>query len=772
MLPVDQVVREKALDIYKSFIVEAPAGSGKTTILVKRILCLLPSLKHDEQILAITFTKKAALEMENRVMAALSLLTEEEKKAILKNKLKISTIDAFFREILKTTSISVYQDILSEFRLEEVYEKAISDFLLDRESTELTPSFLRYFDNNIQNLLELLKNMLSKRDTWLPQIFANENNFRESFTAVFQENCETFWAFIKTKNLEKALFFILDQKFTLDSVANFCAEILTTKNQVRQRFPVTCYGEKAPFFKEIAGSISDDILPTIISLKLVAKIIANDELAKENPILGSLMQILKKLAAFYLPNVFQKENACDYIEITILVDRLLGNFNNYLAKFERQVKHLLIDEFQDTSVLQFRIFEKLTNNWDDFVGKDWRSVFLVGDPMQSIYAFRSAKVGLFLKAKKFGFGGKKLDLLELKTNFRSNQKLINWFNSFFPHLFPKTENIALGAIPFKTSFWGKNEENDLDAVVWEEHFPTEEEKLKKAILLIKEAMQNPQNKTVAILGPTRKALAPLLEALATENIPYDGVALLKSSEDPEIKFLTSLTMAFLDPDDYFSFFGVFMAPFWPVPLAEILILNDRYRKTGCSFLDILKTSEHPMIQKFLPPFLQALKEKRQKSLRFLIEKLISPIKNFFSAKIADFFAFLEQEEISHTLEDLPLFEQKLQNFYISSSNSDAKLKIMTIHKAKGLEFDCVMIFNFSAKERPSGKNILVFNEFPKSNAGFASDVLCSVTSSVMKEENNLYDYVNFQNKLAEKYEKTRLLYVAATRARRSLYLLD
>src|SRR6202030_4287668 len=102
------------------------------------------------------------------------------------------------------------------------------------------------------------------------------------------------------------------------------------------------------------------------------------------------------------------------------------------------LRHILVDEFQDTSIAQFDLIESLTLGWEE---GDGRTLFVVGDPMQSIYQFREAEVGLFLRARDAGIGGVRLEALQLSRNFRSVPELIEWTNESFTKLFPGSDDV-------------------------------------------------------------------------------------------------------------------------------------------------------------------------------------------------------------------------------------------------------------------------------------------------------------------------------------------
>src|SRR6202044_1597504 len=107
-----------------------------------------------------------------------------------------------------------------------------------------------------------------------------------------------------------------------------------------------------------------------------------------------------------------------------------------------------IDEFQDTSITQFQLLEKLIAGWERH---DGRTLFVVGDPMQAIYRFRDAEVGLFIKTWKNGIKNIKLERLTLTLNFRSSPSIVAWNNQCFSQLFPNCDLLAEGGVSFKHS---------------------------------------------------------------------------------------------------------------------------------------------------------------------------------------------------------------------------------------------------------------------------------------------------------------------------------
>jgi ATP-dependent exoDNAse (exonuclease V) beta subunit len=166
--------------------------------------------------------------------------------------------------------------------------------------------------------------------------------------------------------------------------------------------------------------------------------------------LGAIARLMP-LALAELKLVFAARGEADFVEIAQGALAALGEAEaptDLMLSLDYRIHHILVDEFQDTSFTQFELLQKLTAGWQS---DDGRTLFLVGDPMQSIYRFREAEVGLFLKARHEGIGQVALEPLTLSTNFRSQADIVAWVNRAFALVMPREENIAAGAVPYCSS---------------------------------------------------------------------------------------------------------------------------------------------------------------------------------------------------------------------------------------------------------------------------------------------------------------------------------
>src|SRR5208337_3396681 len=104
-----------------------------------------------------------------------------------------------------------------------------------------------------------------------------------------------------------------------------------------------------------------------------------------------------------------------------------------------RIRHVLVDEFQDTNRVQVELLARLLKTWED---DEACSVFCVGDPMQSIYAFRQADVAIYQQARRQGIGGRNLVPTQLTQNFRSQKNLVEWFNKIFPPILSEESDLT------------------------------------------------------------------------------------------------------------------------------------------------------------------------------------------------------------------------------------------------------------------------------------------------------------------------------------------
>ena len=500
----DQIYRQEALDPTQSFIVQAPAGSGKTGLLTQRFLVLLGRAdKNPEECLGITFTRKAASEMKDWIFSALERAKNDNPpdnaferqtwdlaRIVLNrdralnwdlllnpSRLKIQTIDSLCASL--TRQLPILAQFGSPPQVVEdakpYYAKAARALLASLESDETwrhqVENLLKHLDNNLTLTERLLIEMLQKRDQWLPHIGRTFHQteirsiLESGLKAIYDESLivlekEVLLIGELYKNLLKigqgaalelerqnSTSFIRNlQKDYLDTGSNNqksfwhgIAELIFTKDFSLRKSLTKNLGFPAPSdainkedklyykaAKESFLSLLQDLEEHpafLLALKNFVECPPCEYSDSQWEILQSLMTLLPILVA-ELSIVFQAEGVADFVEIGLGALRALGHYehvSDLALSLDYKIQHILIDEFQDTSISQWRLLERLVAGWQ---ANDNRTLFLVGDPMQSIYRFRQAEVGLFIKAKQYGIGGIALKSLTLTTNFHIRTRLL------------------------------------------------------------------------------------------------------------------------------------------------------------------------------------------------------------------------------------------------------------------------------------------------------------------------------------------------------------
>ncbi len=163
--------------------------------------------------------------------------------------------------------------------------------------------------------------------------------------------------------------------------------------------------------------------------------------------LAALSRLLARAAA-ELQQAFARHGRVDYTFVMGAAREALaeaGEPTDLALRTGLSLRHILVDEFQDTSLAQFQLLATLTASWEE---GDGRTLFVVGDPMQSIYRFREAEVGLFLAARDAGIGQVPLTPLRLRRNFRSAPQLVEFCNTLFAQVFPAADDLRAGAVAY------------------------------------------------------------------------------------------------------------------------------------------------------------------------------------------------------------------------------------------------------------------------------------------------------------------------------------
>jgi ATP-dependent exoDNAse (exonuclease V) beta subunit len=656
----DQAERERALDPSTSFIVEAPAGSGKTTLLVNRFLNLLKHVARPEAVVAVTFTRKAAAEMRERVLKQLPPDVDPAR-------LQIQTIDSLCamltRQMPVISQLGGAPQVIEH--ADELYRRAARRTLQalsegDSRSQELFRRVSLHFDNALDQLERQIAKMLEKREQW---------------------------------------------------------------RELRQ----TQHREDVRVFCDLLGHAEKELI-----------------------------------------EVFREAGQVDFTAITRAAIDALGTPeapSDLLYWLDYRIEHLLVDEFQDTSRAQYELFKALTEQWS---AGDGRTLFLVGDPMQSIYRFREADLSLFLGCWDEGrFGDVPLTQVGLTANFRSTPQIVAWAQQTFASVMTDDDQ-ATGGVKLRPAVAARDESGPtptLKALIADNGA----EEAAEVVKLIKAA---PNRGEIGILVRSRSHLLSILPALREAGIPYEAVDIDELQEQQHILDILSITRALLHPGDRTAWLACLRAPWCGLTLADLSALAEREERTILSLLSdpdkvwSLSADGRTRAARTGDVLRKAVESVGQMPLRDLVERtwisLGGPAALAEDSLVADVetcLNLIEEFEDGGVIQDFSLLSARLEFLYARGIPGPNSVRVMTIHSAKGLEFDTVILPQLAKSTSPLDSELLIWGE------GKVAALPLRGT------KDPVYDEVRDLIKLKEQHELKRLFYVAATRARNRLHLL-
>ncbi|MGH8270660.1 MAG: UvrD-helicase domain-containing protein, partial [Steroidobacteraceae bacterium] len=294
----------------------------------------------------------------------------------------------------------------------------------------------------------------------------------------------------------------------------------------------------------------------------VAGLPSPDLAGSDSAALAALSRVLRSAAA-HLQALFAQDGRVDHTYIAGAARAALaeaGLPTDLALKTGLSLRHVLVDEFQDTSVAQLELLEALTAGWEP---GDGRTLFVVGDPMQSIYLFREAEVGCFLRARDAGIGTVRLTPLRLLRNFRSMPALIRWTNEIFGRLFPEADDLRESAVAFTPSLAGNRGEacRDDEPVELRLLAGLEREAETEAIVArVRQLKAQDARASIAILVAARTHARAIVTALGNSGVDAIGVELVPLAEVPIVRDLVALMRALCHLGDRTSWLAVLRAP--------------------------------------------------------------------------------------------------------------------------------------------------------------------------------------------------------------------
>jgi ATP-dependent helicase/nuclease subunit A len=889
----DEVARKRALDTTRSFLVQAPAGSGKTELLAMRILNLLVEVEQPEQVLAITFARDATAEMRHRILeklevaraylehgvapahedaaqveAAIAVLERSNQRGwrLLEQpqRLNIQTIDSLCLRIAHRTPLQArlsgtlepIEDATPLYR--EAARKTVDrlgggDESLDTALKEL----LSHRDSNLKDLETLLEKMLSTRDQWghafpltgeidweqtrhrlerplhraIDQVLKPAHSLLFARPDVTNELLELATYACNGEELKSDILALAGLTSLPDSrspehwvcIANLLLkkdddEWLVNADK-RHGFPA---GKGNASFetrqKDRRKRLINDLqqIPNMLELLSAVRNLPPAQYSSEQWAILQFMFTALRQAAQELKTVFAERGAVDFVEISSAALEVLRETGGQKEAGSRgwDIRHLLVDEFQDTSRRQHELISALIEAWS---WVDGRTVFLVGDPMQSIYMFRQADVELFDQVRRHGIqtgsGFLPIETLQLITNFRSTAGIVDPLNRMFEVVFPYEAKSEAAPVAFLPGV-AKNPSNSETAYQVHPNFADAKQDgggnaswadavspstdaqqrevasmmavIQRHIPAIDEANRTGQHFTVAVLARAKNHLSRLAAALRAAAIPFRAVELEGLGERQEILDLQSLTRALLHPMDRIAWLALMRAPWCGLMLRDLHILcgadeNPHPTKTVGeqiqAHMHLLDPDARDRISRVVAVMQGALQRRySQSSLAGWIERTwhslggpdcvdASGYENALTYfRMLDTIALDGIDALGETMDDRlsRLFAQPDPNV-----SARCGIQLMTIHKAKGLGFSVVLIPGL--ERRVGGDNATLIRYLERSTEA-GTELLVAPIGSKGEDPSPLNKWVHRQEQERESEERKRLLYVACTRARDELHL--
>lgn len=784
----DAGVREQVLAPEQSFIVQAPAGSGKTTLLASRYVALLTQVARPEEILAITFTKKAAAEMRHRVLkmlaedtpqaAAVNARDRERGWQIFTNPnvLKIQTIDSFALDVAsQVPSLSQAAGLAITERAQPSYAAAASRLFnrlySDDQTNPLVARFLGFLDNDINRAIRLLSFMLARRDQWLAPVRAvataqGQTQIAELVAQAIQDIRQSL-----SEQLDAAL--TAEDAAMLQQLADVWGlenvwdalfpRLLTAKDELRKRLTVKEGITDAQLKKTSKIWLQELDLrglgPLIVAYtKLPEAFDPSDITPAEQTMLTNLHLccVGVSLAVFELEQVFRDATQIDFTGILLAAKAALRHEQgptDLALYLDYQICHLLVDEYQDTSRAQFEFFSMLIEGWQNGDGKTF---FAVGDPMQSIYRFRDADVSIFNESIEVGVAETRLIHRQLKANFRSAPAVVAWCNELFSNVFAGGRTASLGEVPFSpaVAMLDHVEVQPLEPIV-SLVFADVQAETHYLLKAIHARLEHDPEGSIAILCRARNHVVPLLKQLADAGVSVQANDMDLLSKRGVVRDLMNLHQILFNSAQPLAWYAVLRSPMFGLTLEQLALLDAK--------LDVLTQLETlveniPSIERLLAALAWAGQRKYEVPLRELLVGFwlrCGGMVAYAHAELEDAAAWFDLiDDLGMAAYDNKLLEAALGALF-AASDQDAQVQVMTIHRAKGLEFDHVLLPYLDSRTRADDPQLLLWR------AG-AQGLLMGINGDPV------HDWLKFEERARAANEEKRMLYVACTRAVKSL----
>ena len=778
---IDQLSRDKIRsDIGSNFFVEAGAGSGKTTVLVDRMVAMVEGSIDISRICAITFTKAAAGEFYARFQEALSKSGSENAKNALRDidLCFMGTIDSFCNMVLSehpsaagipSDSVVTENEDMNALYLREysrIKQGAAGDGL-KAKAVRFSGCFYNAEDIFLKGMTVLTAcknahfNYTAPSDKEPDELFRDDKEnliFVLRYLNDHPEIVETE----RNKTAAEAYKALGENIDTIDdswndSLGNVERALASLKAiRLIPECDMDCFGPGWERF----------FAPHYTRSKLTWYEFDQDEEA--DPLMVTAIKNLRfSIAADFIndcvgivSDTLRAEGKLSFADYLLYLRDLLKKDAGEGGRLTRHIydrhSYFLIDEFQDTNPLQAEVFFYLTAQEPK---EDWRecvpypgSLFIVGDPKQSIYRFRNADVAAFLRIKKMFRDPAVGEVLTLSRNFRSTDKLCGWFNRAFSELLPEDTEIQSRFSEIPTGEKGPYDSPIEGAYSYEVPYSkstagSDDPHMVAAV--IRKMIARPdvpvsKYSDFMLITPSKSHLSYYMNALSEAGIPFRIEGKVLFNECEPLKSLSYLMSAVADPFDAKAVFAA-------IHLSGCRVTEDELHAYSLRAKDMPPAAVFTML---------------------LDEKRVFARAGTHNAEYVWFaLELLRSAEIDGTVSTVREGAQFISGLVNNESSEERciqlrrdanRVHIANLHKVKGLQAPVVILADPTLRPREA-ENRVDYSTDPPESYLFAFDNSMKTTDFADEKE---------REEEVRAAEKTRLLYVAATRAEKVLVISD
>jgi len=815
---------------------DASAGSGKTYALVKEYLkIILVAKKNDayRNILAITFTNKAVNEMKSRIVGSLSEFTKDnpnpkaadlmqvlsgeiklsvseiqtKSKQIIKHIIHnyaafdISTIDKFTHKVIRAFAHDLNLPMTFEVTLdtENLLTEAVDAIIAQAGEDDVLTNLL--IDFTMQKTDEDKSWDISREILDTGRLLLNENN-REEITH-FQD--KSIAEFIEIKNkvaqacklidhensqLAKSLLALIDKKgvdiksFSAGHFPNHLIAIAVEKfnpnNKTYHEFEDIKINKAAKDKLEIEAIIPEllSVLDTIYK-KFEKREFYNAFLKNITP-LSLLNTVSNELA-----KIQKEQNVLSIAEFNAIIYREIQNQPApfIYERIGERYRHFFIDEFQDTSEMQWQnLIPLIDNATSSEIEGEKGTLMIVGDPKQSIYRWRGGKAEQFIELSKGKnpFNNPELELFKLGTNYRSYSQVIDFNNKLFHYLSAEFKNLDYQDLYENHSWQEENNKKggyvNISFIPKLENSTEEEDALDKIELYLKatlkiiEKVKNEgfEYQEIVILTRKRAQGTAVANYLIENNIPIISSETLMIQNSTDVQMIINVLKYLNNSSDIEA-------------KARFLLYIANKVQSGLPVHDFIAKGKEKSNEKEFEAWLTqfdislSFQDIRKKSLyeavEIIVSKFLSPTLsgNSYVQYFIDIVLERDVRNQAGIADFLTYWNKNKDKFSIPSPEGKNAIRIMTIHKSKGLEFP-VVIMPFAEEDYARKPKDKLWLDAEQETFGLPK-VLIDNSSSV---ENFGEDAatVFHEKKQEELLDNINVLYVALTRAEEQLYVIS